>query len=407
MTDPTALVPLTRRTLLGRAGALFAALPFLDELEGAGLAEHSRRRLLVVELRGGNDGLNTVVPVEDPAYRRARPKLALTQSPHDLGRGFRLHPRMGALMRLWRDGSLAVVHGVGYPQQDRSHFRARDVWHSARPDLEVPQRGWLGSAAGAAAGRGLAPALALGTPQLPLCLRDPAGCAQALPDLAALALAEDPRAGRGEARRRELEALQESARPDRLGRALARLARTTLAGAARLREALASWRPAVEFPQTDIGQKLALAARAFEAPLGLRIAYVAQPGYDTHAGQSARQARLLGELASALAAFAAELEQRGLFDDTLVFVFSEFGRRLAENRSGGTDHGKANVVLAAGGRVRGGHHGEPPSLEDLDGGDPAFTTDFRSLYCEILESWLAVPARGVLNGAFPPVGLLR
>ncbi len=396
---------ISRRGLLGRGGALLAGMPLLRF--GSGSLE-GERLFVLVELVGGNDGLNMIVPFEDPAYHAARPRLRVRGGGLALGEGFCLHPRMEALLPLWKEGEMAVLHGVGYPRPDRSHFRSRDVWHSGRPDLETPSQGWLGRAAAAMPKDGsMVRAMGLGEVDLSLVLRSPRLAVPALPDLESYMLHTDGRARRRrDARLRELAALQETARDDAIGRLLARCAREALEGSERLREAAASWRPKAGFPTHAFGRRCALASRALTSSLVTRIVHLRHHGFDTHASQNRTHGTLLGDLATGLSALAADLRARGLWKRCLVLCFSEFGRRLAENRSGGTDHGKAGPVLALGGSLKGGFHGRATSLTALDDGDPSFTTDFRRVFAEVCERWLSVPSRPVFRGSFPPLNFL-
>ncbi|MFQ5505501.1 MAG: DUF1501 domain-containing protein [Planctomycetota bacterium] len=401
-----------RRDFL-RSGAVLA-LPALDPLlrllpRTAILPGGPERVLVLLELAGGNDGLNTVVPVEDPVYHAARPMLRVRGRTHPLGRGLALHPSMGGMSGLFGEGWLAVVSGVGYPEPNRSHFRSMDIWQSARPDLAKPQRGWLGLAADELATRGSeVPAMSLGATEIPLCLHARRIVVPALRSLREYQLFQDGRAGGRNRARKEtlLELVGESGQDDELARRLKRVARQAYEGSEKLRKAVLAYRPLVEYPNTGLGRRFELAARALSSPLGTRIVHLRQTGYDTHASQDRTHATLLGELSDALGAFAKDFRSKGFWDRTLVFCFSEFGRRVAENQSRGTDHGTAAPVFLAGGSLAGGLFGEQPSLSDLDQGDLRFNLDFRRLYAEILERWLEVPAEKILNGRFPRVGVL-
>ena len=326
---------LDRRDFLRSSGALFA-LPGMGAFGSLEAYGGEDRLLVVVELAGGNDGLNTIVPTEDDLYVKARPRLALRRGTHSLARGLALHPRMGALRDLWGRGELAVALGVGYPKPNRSHFRSMDIWQSARPDLEKPAHGWLGQAADVLAKRGSEmPALALGAVDRPLCLNARRIVVPALSSLKDYEVWLDGRAS-GENRER-LATLRGLAKASRGDDALAKLlkdtAREAYKGAEKIRKAAESFRPKAVFPRNGLGRRFELAARALSAPLGTRIAHLRQGGYDTHAGQERTHPTLLGDLADGLAAFAKELRARGLWDKTLVFVFSEFGRRVKENKS--------------------------------------------------------------------------
>lgn len=361
------------------------------------------RILVLLELAGGNDGLNTVVPTKDDTYFRARPQLAVRSGTHAIGKDLGLHPSMGKLHELFDEGDLAVVPGVGYPKPNRSHFRSMDIWQSARPDLERPIHGWLGLAADQLARAGAeVPAMAVGSSKLPLCLGGKRVVVPALASLRDYQVFRDARAGgRNRGRLSTLaDVVKDGRGDDPIDKLLKQTARQAYSGAEQLKKAAEAYRPRVGFPRDPLGRRFELVARALSSPLGTRIVHVRQTGYDTHAGQGRTHGTLLQRWSDAVAAFANEMRARKLWDKTLVFAFSEFGRRLAENRSRGTDHGAAGPVFFAGGAVNGGLHGSMPSLTELDEGDLRFTTDFRSLYATVLEEWLGVKAKPILRGEF-------
>ena len=401
---------IARREFLTRSAAAFAGLPLLGRSHESPDADSEHGVLIVCELQGGNDGLNTVVPIEDDAYHRARPTLRVTQSPLQLGDGFVLHPAMRGLHGLFREGELAVHHGVGYAPPNRSHFRSMDIWHSARPDVESPRHGWLGRAADALTAKGSPlPAVALGARELPLALRGKTGIAPAISSLSEFTLQGDPEAGgRMRGRTQGLQQELERARHrDPLDRLLAETAAKALDSAAAIKAAAARYRPAAVYPRTGVGRSFELAARVLAAPLGVRIVWLRQGGYDTHAGQERVHPRLLSELDAAVAAFAEDTKRHGSWKRCTMLVHSEFGRRLAENKSRGTDHGAAAPVLVLGGGVRGGLVGKAPSLTELDDGDPIATCDFRSVYARLLRSPLGLEPESILGASYSTSGASR
>jgi uncharacterized protein (DUF1501 family) len=365
------------------------------------------RVLVVVQLSGGNDGLNTVVPFNDPAYAAARPQLAIPASQVvTVNDRIGLHPALAGFGKLLEARRLAIVQGVGYPNPDRSHFRSMDIWHSARPDLATPTDGWLGRSVeclDGAVGRDV-PALHLGAEQLPLALvsgRVP------VPSVATL----DNFRLRTESGALPPEALAQLASTAAPGEPpLADfLRRTTLAAyqsSTQVQAALQEESSPVEYPGLGLAQKLRSIAGLIDAQLATRIYYVSLDGFDTHANQAAAHAALLGELGSSLAAFYEDLAHRGQADRVLTLTFSEFGRRLAENASAGTDHGAAAPMFLAGSGLAGPVVGEHPSLTDLDDGDPRFHTDFRQVYAAVLQSWLGCDPATVLGGQFEPAKVL-
>ena len=397
---------ISRRDVL-KCSALLPGLvtlprPFAD---AAGLlpAVPEGRILVVVQLTGGNDGLNTVVPFADDLYHRARPVLAVSPAQvvrlsDDTG----LAPALGDLAPLWDGGRPAVVRGVGPPQPDRSHFRSMEIWHTASLADPAPPTGWIGALAQHSPGEGV-PVVRAGGRDLPAAL---AGAPAQPPALASLDDVLIDSAARGPAAAQRARLQRACCAAGRQGEA-ALVADAYLDAfdcAERLHALRASSRR--DFPGGELGRALELSALLIGAHLGLRVLYVTQDGYDTHARQQGTQSALLHDLGAALAAFDARLAAQGDRDRVAVLVFTEFGRRIHENASGGTDHGAANPVLLLGEPVRGGVHGEPPDLAGGEEGDVPVTLDFRHVYAAALD-WLGVPPSAVLPGSFAPAPLLR
>lgn len=384
MSKPIAVLlarALTRRSFLSGAGALAAGavLPAGLFARASEPAPAGERRLVIVKLEGGNDALNTLFPREDDAYRRARPKLA-QRGGIALDEAWALHERLAPLRALWEAGELALFPGIGYPRPDRSHFRSMDIWESARPERIDLGSGWLGRALDElASGESRGPlACALGTARLPLALLAREAQSVSARDVAELAgdFALDQEAlallrsmGQGE---------------DPAARAL-----SAWLGA---RERMRALPPARMSGSSRLAQDLLGVARLLRADLGARVFHVAHAGYDTHARQADIHGALLGELAEALTTFLAELRRDGLHERITVFVFSEFGRRVRENGSLGTDHGAGGLAFLLGGAVRGGFRAPHPSLEDLDDGDLRHTIDFRAVYAALCREVLGVEA---------------
>ncbi|HET6204894.1 MAG TPA: DUF1501 domain-containing protein [Planctomycetota bacterium] len=372
---------------------------------GSGSTENA---LVVLRLRGGNDGLNTVVPFEDDAYHRARPTLrAAAKGAIRIDDRLGLNPEMKALRPLLESGRLALVPTAGYPKPSRSHFRAMDVWESALPDREHVSTGWLGRALDASRdlSGGSLPAASLGDPELPLSLWGERGRAAAILSLETYRLA--PRTGPGAAACRSLLAgLQGEARPEGTDLAFVAAAmRAAFASAESLERATTDAGGSAAYPATDLGRDLRAAARVLRAGFGTRLFHVSHSGFDTHAEQASAHPRLLRELAEAIAAFFADLDAQGLGGRVLLLAFSEFGRRVRENGSHGTDHGAAGPVFLVG-PVKGGIHGPAPDLRDLEEGGVRLGVDFRSVYATVLERWLGWRAEPVLGARFEPVGVL-
>ena len=383
-----------------------ARSPLLDALARA----ETDRVLVLIQLQGGNDGLNTVVPVRNDVYARARPTLAIPRAETialDADHG--LHAALDPLRSMWDAGDLSIVQGVGYPDQDLSHFRGTDIWLSASDADEVLTSGW--------AGRALAyehpdldgnppsapPAVQIGTSAPLLFEGDGAGYGMAMLDIDVfLRLAEggDPY---------PTTSLPATPYGEELG-----FVRRIANDAFRYRDAIESatqaGRNEVAYPDSDLGRELAAVAQLVKGRLGSRIYLVSLPGFDTHAGQPEVHARLLGTLAQSLAAFYADLGATGDDERTLALTFSEFGRRVEENGSNGTDHGTAAPLFLAGPAAEGGLYGPDPDLENLDRvGNLRHTTDFRQVYASVLERWLELTPQdsaAVLGGTFAPLDVV-
>ena len=393
---------------LAAAGVTLPSLPALGDASNAAPSPtrassapdgvRPPRHLVLIELQGGNDGLNTVVPGDDPLYRTLRPTIRL---PRDtllaLDDGLGLHPALAPLMPLWRRGELAVVQGVGYPAPNRSHFRSIEIWETASDADETRVEGWL------------AP-LTAALPSL-----GPHG-------IKALALADDegPFAGSlndtvvfqnlagfvRQARALEARGAAREGVPAALAHVLA-VERTTRDAALAFAERLDAEARAAKGKGPALTRRLELVARLIEADVGPRVFKVELGSFDTHAGQADRHRNLLGQLGEALARFASTLGKSGRWDDVVVMTYSEFGRRVTENGSAGTDHGTAAPHFVLGGRVAGGLHGRRPDLTRLERGDPEFTTDFRSLYATLARHWFGQSLADVPFADFDTLPLLR
>jgi uncharacterized protein (DUF1501 family) len=362
------------------------------------------RVLVVVQLSGGNDGLNTVIPYTDERYYRARPNLAVRKEEVlrlDDTLGF--HPVMKSLRHVYEHGTLTVLQGVGYPNPDRSHFRSMEIWHSGSAADQTWPTGWLGryldnECSGAAS---LTAAINLGS-RLPQAL--------VAEKFGAISI-ENPALFRWDTLTEGASARVEERAFDRINQPmpgisgeLEFLART--ASGARglgrsIQEAMGRYQSAVKYPEYRFSQSLKLVAQMISAELPTRVYYVELNGFDTHAAQPNRHAALLQELSEGLGAFLHDLHKQGHLKRTLVMTFSEFGRRVTENKSGGTDHGAGNVMFLAGGPAEGGILGQRPDLDDLQAGDLRHQIDFRSVYSAVLQQWLGVDPQGVLRQPFP------
>ncbi len=400
----------TRRSFLTTALGV-AALPLLPSLAFARAARMGRRerRLVLLDLAGGNDGLNTVVPFADPAYIAARPTLRLTEKellPLRPGLGLRrelaaLHPRFEA-------GELAIVQGVGYPRPDRSHFRSTDIWHTASLTPEQANCGWLARVGELpeVVADGRLPALMVGGGSVPLLLHGARGPAPQVDSFSDLEVASGP----GDGKEGRVAAMAELANGegdrDAL-RFLREATRATHAQSAQVARAAKLGRTTASYPDTPLGRSLQLVAQLLAGELDCSAYYARQDGYDTHAFQADAHAFLLRDLGDSLGAFWADVAALGATQEVLVMVSSEFGRRVAENGSKGTDHGAAAPLLLLGGAVAGGMHGPAPDLRDLEDGDVKYGVDFRRVYATLLAQWFEVDAAAFLAESFAPLPLLR
>lgn len=398
----------TRRTFLksSLAGATLlatgASLPgFLLRTARAAASGRDQRVLVVIQLTGGNDGLNTVVPYADDAYHRLRPTLRIAPDRVlKLSDSLGLHPEMRGLHGLHEAGLLQTITNVGYPNPDRSHFRAMDIWHTASLLPEAARDGWLGRVVDAARGGDAPAALHMGDDAQPLALRTQR---QPVPSIRAI---DAVRLDGGDAAVRPAISGERGAASDDL-LYVQRVALSSCAMARRIEGVLGEGAAPASYPDFGLAARLRQIAQLISADFGPRIYYTSLGGFDTHARQQLAHGPLLRELSESTAAFVDDLKQRGQLDRVLVMTFSEFGRRLAENAGQGTDHGAAAPMFLAGGGCRAGVLGEPPDLSDLDAGDVRHKLDFRSVYAAILEKWLDADARAILGENFTPANLFR
>ena len=359
-------------------------------------AAPSQKRLLVlVELKGGNDGLNTLVPYADPAYFALRPRVAIARDAVlQLSGSVGLHPALQPLMPMWEAGELAVLQGVGYPAPNLSHFRSIEIWHTASGSQEVRQQGWLARAFELNPGPAsyFAEGVRVGQGDMgPL-----AGSG-----VRSIALANIDQFLRQARMARPVEG---GAAKSALGHIM-QVDQDIAAAAGRIQPGM---RAAGEFPKGAFGEAVKTACQVLESGAGVGAICLTLNGFDTHQNQLGRHAALLRELGEGLAALKNALVAQARWRDTLVLTYAEFGRRPKENQSGGTDHGTASVHFACGGAVRGGLYGAMPSLNDLDGsGNLRHTLDFRGVYATVLNRWWGMDAQSILGARHSDAGFLR
>ncbi|MBL9119263.1 MAG: DUF1501 domain-containing protein [Phycisphaerae bacterium] len=422
MTTPT---PYSRRIFLQHGvtlASMAATIPqFIQQsalgmlLGGSGVPEE--RVLVIIQLGGGNDGLNTVVPFGSREYYAARPSIAIggPGTPRDQtgqalvldqAKGIGLHPNLTGIKELFDGGRAAVIQGVGYPNPNRSHFTSMDIWHTARTDGKGT--GWVGryfdctcngtpSTEGAVA-IGQAPLAMMGETQKPIAFES-AEMFRWLGDDLHKAL-HDPyqainRAG-------SLDGIE----PNTQMNFLMRTSLDAQVSSDRIRNAV-NKQPLVAYPQSSLANQLRTIGAMIRDGMKTRVYYASISGFDTHGGQLGTHGNLMRQFGDAVLAFQNDLKAQGNDERVATLCFSEFGRRVAQNGSAGTDHGTAGPVFLLGAKVRAGLLGEHPSMTDLDQGDLRHTVDFRSVYAGILEDWLVAPSAKVLDGAFQKAALFR
>ncbi len=389
----------------------------------AGQATAGAPVLVVIQLAGGNDGLNTVVPLGNDHYRRARPKIAIPDAAAlRINDAIGLHPNLAGLKSLYDQGHLAIVEGVGYPNPNRSHFRSTEIWHTASDADRTERHGWLGRYFDAyCADQPASVGLCIGS-------QNPQAFDAATPKGVTF---NDPRQlkvqkakGADEQAMMQMMGVDDEGQSETAaGESIGNLAGSMAAQPAGLdplaflqntaTEAsissqqidaiLKRVKPQTEFPGSRLAKELQVVSQLIRGDMPTRVYYLSRGGFDTHTNQTGAHAALMKEWGDAMQAFLAEMKAAGQLDRVCVLVYSEFGRRVKENASGGTDHGVAAPVFVLGGKIKGGLHGRPPSLapDDLVKGDIAHTTDYRSIYATLLEKHLGAASPPVLLREFP------
>lgn len=360
------------------------------------------RVLVVVQLGGGNDGLNTLVPHGDDQYYRLRPGLGLKAD-----RIIRIddylafNNRLADLMKVYESGELAVVQGVGYPNPDRSHFRSMEIWHTASDSDEYLSSGWIGRYFDNCCSGSARPQVGVAVmPDRPQAFEGEQGLGVAFENPHRYGWVE----GQGLDTKATFEALNARTASD--NDTLDFLRHTTSNAVKSSDEVREAARAAGIKMNLGRGQELETVAALIRAGLQTRIYYVSAGGFDTHANQLGQHDNLLAAVGKALHQFQETLKHDGTADRVTTLVFSEFGRRVAENASGGTDHGTAAPMFLMGARVKPGLHGKTASLSDLDSGDLKYTTDFRSVYASILKDWFGIDPIQVLGKSFDTLPIL-
>jgi uncharacterized protein (DUF1501 family) len=383
---------MTRRTFLAASSFLARAAA-----QTAVKPDRDGAILVVLQLAGGNDGLNTVIPYEDDLYGRARTTLRLTGNQvQKIGSGLGFHPELRGMARLFNEGRLSVVQGVGYPNMHRDHIIGMQSWQTASPSPQE-RTGWLGRVADryADADRGNVPVAFVGRIPAPMAIHSREAIVPTIREANDWALSAGIDPG--------IDARRDTA----LAEFVAHTSVTAFSSGHRMAGVIKSSRTP-DYPDLPLAQSFHTVAQLIRADLGLRIFLVEQGGaspgeFDNHANQAGNHAVSLRELSQSVAAFCDDLAHDRLLDRVLLMTFSEFGRTVTENGRHGTGHGAAAPVFLAGGRVKGGLIGQHPSLADLDNDALKPHTDFRSVYATALEAWLGIPAAPILGPGFTPI----
>ena len=362
--------------------------------------------LVVCDLRGGNDGLNTIVPFKDPLYRTMRPTLGIAEdkllksaSAPDIG----FHPSLTGVQTLFNEGKVAIIQNAGYPKPNRSHFKSMEIWQSASPESNM-KYGWIGRHFDGQSATGpLNPVVAVGlSTDKPLAL---SGKTASIPCFASLtdiqSMVGDPDAERMLRQIQGMDAMEGSGT-----RVVQQASKAALDAMALLSKQLSNYAPKESYGTDPFGQGFKQISQLVATSPATRVVYFSVGGFDTHARQAETHERLLKNFGDGVLAFQREMESVGKADNVLVLVFSEFGRRSYENASGGTDHGAAAPMFLIGKNVKGGLHGPVPNLSDLSDGDLKYGIDFREVYATTLDKWLGGDSGVVLGQKFNHVGVL-
>ena len=371
-------------------------------------AKHNHRVLVVVEMAGGNDGLNCVVPHSDPAYRRSRESLRIDKDKTlAINTQLGFHSALRGFADLLEQGQLAVVQGVGYPNPNRSHFESMDIWHTCLRKDQTRHDGWVGRYLEAANLKNAADpaALHLGSDKQPFALMSRDIRVPSIQSLKQFRLNDN---GSIDLKTtiRDLSA-QSAVSDNDLLNFIQSSTSSAITASERMESAAQVKASDSVFPKSALGEKLQAVSQLITAGVDTRVFYVRIDGFDTHASQPDAHAALLREVSDSVSTLVRELNRKGNGDGVLVMCFSEFGRRVAQNASDGTDHGTAGPVFFAGNRVNAGLIGELPSMTDLDNGDLKYHTDFRSVYATVLQDWFGTQSKPILGRAFETIKLLE
>jgi uncharacterized protein (DUF1501 family) len=366
---------------------------FLKAFEGRAMVPLGNKVVVILQLSGGNDGLNTVIPVRNDLYYKARPKLGIVKDKAAmLTDEVALHPALTGFKELYDDGSLAILNNVGYPNPDRSHFRSMDIWHTASLSSEYLTNGWIGRYLDAQCKGCERPTQAIEIDDvLSLALKG-----ESIKGIAV----KDPRRLYGTANEKFFRDVMKNHKDEPGEQPVDYLYKTmaeTLSSADYIFQQSRMHPTNAEYPKTELGNSLKTIASLIYSEINTKVYYVSLGSFDTHINQDAQQQRLFTEMNDAVKAFVKDLKDQHRFEDVMLFTFSEFGRRVEQNASGGTDHGTANnMFLVSGGLKQKGVLNAMPNLADLNEGDLKYNIDFKNVYATILNKWLKADDKEIL-----------
>ena len=367
---------------------------FLKAFEAPGFVPPGNKVVVVLQLSGGNDGLNTLIPISNDIYYRSRPRLAIEKSKAiKLNDETGLHPALSAFAEAFNDGALGILNNVGYPNPDRSHFRSMDIWQTASQSNEYLTHGWLGRYLDAQC-NGCA------TPTQALEIDDTLSLALKGEHTNGLAL-KDPKRLFGTSNEQFFRKISTHGSDHHDEQPVSYLYKTmaeTLSSADYIFKQSRLHPTKAQYPNTTLGKDLKTIASLIFSDINTKVYYVSLGSFDTHVNQQMQQQRLFTEMNSAVSAFVKDLKDQNRFQDVLLFTFSEFGRRVSQNGSGGTDHGTANnMLLLSGGLKQKGVLNNLPDLSDLDSGDLKYNVDFKNVYATVLRKWLGADDEKILG----------
>ncbi|WP_291912890.1 DUF1501 domain-containing protein [Chitinophaga sp. CB10] len=379
------------------ASAAMMMPKFLKALERGELVPPGNKVLVIVQLSGGNDGLNTIIPYRNDIYYKERPALGIRRDKalsltDELG----IHPSLAGLKALYDEGSLAVLNNVGYPNPDRSHFRSMDIWHTASQSSDYWTNGWIGRYLDAQCKGCDKPTQALEIDDtLSLALKGEVSKGLALTDPTRLFGTSNNPFFKDLLRQHAHE--EEHANVDYLYKTMGE----TISSAAYIQQQIKTYQSKEAYPNTELGRNMRTIANLIMSDINTKVYYVSHGSFDTHINQQAQQERLFQQLSDALTVFTGDLKKNNRFEDVVVMTFSEFGRRVSQNASGGTDHGTANnMFLIGGGLKEKGVLNEGPDLLHLKDGDLQYKVDFKSVYATLLGNWLGADDTAILKAKY-------